>query len=336
MKRFKLITSFLFYFYCVSIVFAICFWLYSSWLVPYSNKNEGGVHTSSGLIIGGLAFNNLNIPLIKRSYQLDLDASDTLIKYQTVINQDGKTIGKSEGLYRSSMPFSQMEDYVQTYQHNLHKKELNRKNVTYIYTDTILSKIEVGTSWRVQSSDQNSPRVKQQIKQDSILNASFPFYVSNPRQVTTEIVFKPKDPKLFQWIVGFNWFKYIVSAILSCFWLWCIGYLLNNFRNEKIFQVSNFRCLRWIGISIMLYGLLNSFENQLFASLNSEIGLASFSYNHWHVGAEELKEKINLIHSGILKLDFFTSPLMIGFAILILAEVFRKGFEMQQEQDLTI
>lgn len=336
MKRFKLVTSFLFYFYCVSVVLAISFSLYHSLWVPFSYKNESGLHTSSGLIIGGLAFNNLNIPLIKRSYQLDLNASDTLIKYQTVINQDGKAIGKSEGTYRSSMPFSQMEDDMQIYQHSLYKKELNRKNVTYIYTDTILTKMEVGTSWRVQSSDQNSPRIKQQIKQDSILNASFPFYVSNPRQVTTEIVFKPKDPKQFQWIVGFNWFKYIVSAILSCIWLWCIGYLLNNFKNERIFHLTNFRCLRWIGISIMLYGLLNSLESQLFASLNSEIGLASFSYNHWHVGAEELKEKINLTYSSVLKLDFFTSPLMIGFAVLILAEVFRRGFEMQQEQELTI
>ena len=99
----------------------------------------------------------------------------------------------------------------------------------------------------------------------------------------------------------------------------------HSLSNQKIFVGENATRLRWLGLTIVAFelalGILKCANHQYFI------------YRH---KAEGLPVLVNVTGFG-LELNFFRLEIFfIGFAILVIAEVFRCGVEMKEEQDLTV
>ena len=338
---FKLMTAFLFYGYCFFIVLIIVAILGLSFLLnPFWIKTGGAgatqTHsTSSGLILGDLAFNDLDKPLIKKTFQVAIDWPDTLIKYD-IINKYGRGSGSFTG---EELAFSSVEESLQDYTRNnelTKETRLRLKDKTYLPTDTMLSKVEIEILPKfIPSYFPQTYKIWLKSSSDSA-NHTYPFLVSKPRKIKTQVIFMPKNQDDYGWIIAFNWFKYLIMLVAGINIIWQVGRLLHHFRQEKIFYIPNFQALRWLGLSFLVLWFLGVVESLLFSSIDQEIQGAFYSVVHWHVGNESLQEKIKLNPDSNFDLNLLSSPLVIGLFIIVLAEVFRRGVELQQEQDLTI
>ena len=264
-----------------------------------------------------------------------MDYPDTLINLITV-----SRYGTGGGSFQyNSTAFSSVEAYFQAVDRNDEFTKKILEDIKYgcsIPTDTIVAKMELEILPKNMTAFSSNPHKVWKIDTSDSTSSKYPFLVSKPRNVTGQLIFKPKNPENYRWVVVFNWLKYFFTLTTALLVVWQIGCLLHNFRRERIFYAANFRRLLWLGMGFMAFGMLKLLETALFYWINSDIHTAFYSLSRWHVGNENLKETLRLGQHQQLDLDFFSSPFILGLFLIVLAEVFRKGFELQQEQDLTI
>ncbi|MFN4146091.1 MAG: DUF2975 domain-containing protein [Runella sp.] len=164
------------------------------------------------------------------------------------------------------------------------------------------------------------------------------FDYENPKVVETTILVTPKNRSQQKMILYWQSILAISGLFLWVMTFWYMLAFFNAIRKEQIFTYTNFRRLRIIGFFLIglsvwevlkglaVYNLkLNFLKNnpdfvwrQMVASTNETLVQMDFKPNH------------------VFTLELLNDYLLIGVIILLLAEIFRYGFQLQQEQDLTI
>lgn len=127
-----------------------------------------------------------------------------------------------------------------------------------------------------------------------------------------------KNVKVQYSLIGFCLFIIaLVVLILSIKVLIKFYKFLNALSKGELFTILNMKRLSSAGIFIMLISLL----------------IYSFNYLNY-IDAKILMKPYNFV--VFRNFDFEFNPLMFGLVLIAISYVFRKGIEMQQEQDLTI
>lgn len=109
-----------------------------------------------------------------------------------------------------------------------------------------------------------------------------------------------------------------------CIWLFLSFYLLGNIRSilssirdDMPFTEINVKRIRTIGVLLILIHIADTIH---------------ISLNDWWIGHQELYQGMGTFST--LYIDW--SGLFSGLILLLLAEVFRHGLRLQEEQDLTV
>lgn len=166
------------------------------------------------------------------------------------------------------------------------------------------------------------------------------FEIVTPKEAKGFLPLKASNMPNGWLIVVCTWFKAIVQSVLLLFILFCISLFLQDIRKYKIFTTVNFRRLRWIGISLLAFSLLGFIDGFRSHLLENEIVRMATNF-------EVYRNQLSMPTPFKIRIDntenftfnpllLFNSNFFMGLAIIILAEIFRKGHELQQEQELTI
>lgn len=97
-----------------------------------------------------------------------------------------------------------------------------------------------------------------------------------------------------------------------------LGRILDNMAEHTPFVMENASRMRFIGLAVLSAGVM---------AMVCEIALASHIADNLRIPGIDLGVKINLARSDII---------VVGLIILLLAEVFRYGVQLQDEHDLTV
>lgn len=100
--------------------------------------------------------------------------------------------------------------------------------------------------------------------------------------------------------------------------LYELGRILDNMAEHTPFIMENANRMRSVGLAVLGAGVM---------AIVCEIALASYIANNLRIPGIDLGVKINLARLDII---------VVGLIILLLAEVFRYGVQLQDEHDLTV
>jgi Protein of unknown function (DUF2975) len=165
-----------------------------------------------------------------------------------------------------------------------------------------------------------------------------PFRFSEPVGVNGYLRAQASNADEHQWI---GWYRIISSVIAFLCYFWLVSQfrlLLKNIRNNVFFLENNFQYLRTIAFLLMLSPLISSFTSLPLWLIKS---LRNNSYLFHHSGfinknSENIFSINDYTNHWDVNLSIFDSSFLAGVAILILAEIFRYGIKLQQENELTI
>lgn len=174
----------------------------------------------------------------------------------------------------------------------------------------------------------------------ALINAKSYFDITPPKEAKGFLQLKASNMHYGWLIVACTWLQAIVQSACLLFMLFCINLFLQDIRKYKIFAAANFRRLRWVGISLLVFSLLDSLDVFCTYLLEKEIGMMVTKFEVFHNSLPiPTPFKINIDNTLRITFNPFlvvNTTFLMGLAIIILAEIFRKGHELQQEQELTI
>lgn len=172
------------------------------------------------------------------------------------------------------------------------------------------------------------------------INAKSYFGITPPKEAKGFLQLKATNMHYGWLILACTWLQVIVQSAFLLFMLFCINLFLQDIRKYQIFTSANFRRLRWVGISLLVFSLLDSLDVFCTYLLEKEIGTMATKFEVFHNSlAMSTPFKINIDNTFRITFNPFlvvNTTFLMGLAIIILAEIFRKGHELQQEQELTI
>lgn len=154
--------------------------------------------------------------------------------------------------------------------------------------------------------------------------------VLSPALVTNKvgIEFKTDSTYIRSIFIGYGASCYLYSLVIFLF----VRAFINSLGDNSVFTTSNVRRLRIIGILLLLVEPLNSLQDYFMQSLIEEY----FSHTILNVNGGIIRFLGFWLGSTTASGTFVSSWIIAGLIILVIAEVFKRGLEMKQEQDLTI
>lgn len=313
-KLFTQIVS-VFYWICnLCIAFTVAAPLFILFLQLSNGKGNIHIDDTITLSQGSLSKSVFNIPII-----LDLQESfmDTTIVFRSKANSSYlpetyqvKTEGDFDDSYYAESLKKRNGSLIQRYKKGL-----------IFPSDTIVTTFSL-TSDRVPTSP------------------STYFEIVTPKQAKGFLKLKASNMPNGWLIIACAWFRVIVESALLLFILFCINLFLQDIRKFQIFTTVNFRRLRWIGLSLLAFSLLGFIDGFRSLLLENEIGKMTTNFevyrNHLSMPTPFKIRIDNTYNFTFNPLLLFNSDFFVGLAIVILAEIFRKGHELQKEQELTI
>ena len=117
---------------------------------------------------------------------------------------------------------------------------------------------------------------------------------------------------------------FLLLLMPYCFWQFAL--FLQSIQRGSSFDLSNYKRLRNIGLALLCYNLLLIVFDHYFSHFTILISFVS--------SKPDFRNPFYI--SGNPDLDYGISYFLAGCAFLILASAFKKGHQLQQEQDLTI
>lgn len=117
---------------------------------------------------------------------------------------------------------------------------------------------------------------------------------------------------------------FLLLLILYCFWQFAL--FLQNIQSGSSFDVSNYKRLINIGLALLSYNFLLIIFNHYFSHFSILISFTSSKPGF----------RSPFHQSGTPDLDYEISYALAGFVFPILASAFKKGNQLQQDNDLTI
>lgn len=182
------------------------------------------------------------------------------------------------------------------------------------------------------------------IRNDSVTNmihVSYPMHRPRPtaNQASSDTSVAVVPPK-YAYTTAFlrsssHWKNFVISLFtyINIFSRLVIAFfllkILSSFRKEQLFTRKNFSYVNYIGITLMAYPVLNL--------------ALSFICNQWVIGTifidgiSNIKYYQENMSLNMMITNDFSWPLFfMGFLIVMLAQVFRRGFTLDQDQKLTI
>lgn len=111
----------------------------------------------------------------------------------------------------------------------------------------------------------------------------------------------------------------LISTVAYIFFLYCLVCFIRNIRRDKIFEWTNVNMLRGMGISITVAFIVAVAIDWIqYAAVSSLFSPKGYMVD-WFSGVSE-----NILLLGL------------GIALMIMGEVFARGLQMREEQELTI
>jgi|GEM_PF-1542769 len=117
---------------------------------------------------------------------------------------------------------------------------------------------------------------------------------------------------------------FLLLLMSYCFWQFAL--FLQYIQSGSSFDVSNYNRLRNVGLALLSYNFLLIIFSHYFSHFSILISFTS--------SKPDFRSPFHL--SGTPDLDYEISYALAGFVFLILASAFKKGNQLQQENDLTI
>lgn len=143
--------------------------------------------------------------------------------------------------------------------------------------------------------------------------STFSFHTFNSRSAVS--VSKESAPLFTQS------FYLVLQYLIGLFFLFQLKDLINSISEHKSFQLMNYKRLKYMGFALITHALIKVIH---FFTVYQYLGEA---ISH---PAIEVDTSFSPIQ------DFGWYPFLFGFILIILAEAFREGFLLKQEQTLTI
>ena len=268
---------------------------------------------TNGFYVNNIAFDNFNKTIFRIPISVDLRESmmDTTVLFRS----KEKSIGEPE-LYQVKKP-SDLDDVN-------YREILQKKN------QAILSRYRAGLTYPTDTLTS-----KKLLYRGKYPNAS-PLYfdIGNPEKLEGFIQLKVSNMKNGWLVMACNWLEVITKVALWLLIAVWANLLLQDIRKYQIFTADNFRRLRWIGVSLLIMSFTGLIELARGYLLAKEAGYISTDFETYRNQQLVYPSPFKLAINYELHIDF--SSFFMALFIIVLAEIFRKGLSLQQEQDLTI
>ncbi|GCC52495.1 hypothetical protein SanaruYs_27320 [Chryseotalea sanaruensis] len=122
--------------------------------------------------------------------------------------------------------------------------------------------------------------------------------------------------------------SFFYSLIIFLF----IRAFVNSLRDQSVFTVQNVKRLRIIGILLLLAAPLNALQDYFMRSLVEDY----FTHSIFNLDGG-IAGRLGLwLGSSTANGTFVSSWIIAGLIIMVIAEVFKQGLQIKEEQDLTI
>lgn len=127
----------------------------------------------------------------------------------------------------------------------------------------------------------------------------------------------------------YNIFNRLIDALIPIFIFFLLHKIMQTARRKTPFILSNVRKLRWIGVTLIIWGFLTVYERFIGMDFLAD-----------HV-ASSMISFTSLGNSAAYNLGFtfgiiLKSPLVLGLISLFAAEILKYGIDLQNETELTI
>lgn len=266
-----------------------------------------------GFHVNEMPFENISKPIFK--VPISFDMRDSFMDTTIIFRSKSQLIEQPE-LYQVARIFDADDEFDTEFLKKHNKAVLGRhKEGLLVPTDTLTASSLL-------------------FPQKYPINQQFYASISSPKKVEGFVKVSVNHLKNGWLIVVCNWLEVLLTISFFLYILICFNLLLQDIRKYRIFTSINFRRLRWIGVSWLVISLTSLFEIVRKYLIDKELGHIFIDFKNYHNGRliypSPFKMSIDYVDTIPIS-DFF-----IALAIIVLAEVFRKGFELQQEQDLTI
>lgn len=203
-----------------------------------------------------------------------------------------------------------------------------KNHAPYLSTDTIWNKINIDFP-----VSQSHPMLYYSIehrrfpviKRYQVPDHGPAFHIVPPGRLNTEVYVRSDKPwenfifSLFTYLKLFAWLTV----------LFFLAKILSSFRKEQLFAQRHFAYVGFIGLTLVFYQILRF--------------ILSFICNRWIIscvfihGTSNMPGYIPNISASLNIIYDINFPLLIsGFLIILVAQVFKEGFVLQKEQELTI
>ncbi|WP_071505469.1 DUF2975 domain-containing protein [Arsenicibacter rosenii] len=120
------------------------------------------------------------------------------------------------------------------------------------------------------------------------------------------------------WVYAAIYIPYAFQGLIFLYLLWCLKKVIDTIGTDSVFQHANVRRIRWIGVCLILSEVISK--------------LPWWFIKPFIVG---LLRQNNIGYSSPASYNVVGNWLT-GLLIIALAEVFRQGVELKQENELTI
>lgn len=107
---------------------------------------------------------------------------------------------------------------------------------------------------------------------------------------------------------------------------------VNSLGSQRVFTIDNVKRLRVIGILLLLAAPLNSLQDYFMQSFVEEY----FVHSIFNLEGGISRRLGYWLGSSTASGTFVSSWIVAGLIILVIAEVFKQGLQLKEEQDLTI
>jgi hypothetical protein len=107
---------------------------------------------------------------------------------------------------------------------------------------------------------------------------------------------------------------------------------VNSLRDQSVFTIQNVKRLRIIGILLLLAAPLNTLQDYFMHSLVEDY----FTHSIFNLDGGVPGRLDFLLGSSTANGTFVSSWIVAGLIIMVIAEVFKQGLQIKEEQDLTI
>lgn len=262
-------------------------------------------------------------------YEIPMTASFHIPKQQVYIkakvDSEIQTFSRISSFSWVNNQSRQVDDSLQSTNYPL---VFGKKHAPYLSTDTIWNKIDIFFPVRNKQPTFNFSAGQRHFRMDKA--SLLPHFVSSihfiPLGRLSAKAFVLSDKPWENFIFSlFTYFKLFAGLSVLFF----LVKILSSFRKEQLFAQRNFAYVSFIGITLVFYQILKF--------------ILAFVCNKWIMGGILIHGISNMPGyvpnmSASMNIDYdINFPLLIsGFLIVLVAQVFKEGFILQKEQELTI